>query len=93
VPSCADAVSREGHQGVRAEAACNVAVDLPALPMPPAITKSDEEFAELGMEFVWGADEIDLAALNVLFAAVRHACVASGTPEKMPQHGSVPEAV
>jgi hypothetical protein len=61
--------------------------------MPPAITKSDEEFAELGMEFVWGADEIDLAALNVLFAAVRHACVASGTPEKMPQHGSVPEAV
>lgn len=37
---------------------------------PPPITKSDERFLEDGMEFVWGAEGVNLAELNDLFQRV-----------------------
>ena len=39
------------------------------LPLPP-LTKSDDDFAALGVEFVEDADSIDLSELNDLFGRV-----------------------
>ena len=43
---------------------------MPACPSPPAISKPDEDFEDAGMEFVWGAADIDIKQLNNLFHLV-----------------------
>lgn len=53
-----------------------------AAPAPP-ISRSDEDFEQLGVEFVYGPEGIDLSELNDLFERVRsagtaHATTASG---------------
>ena len=40
------------------------------LPQPPPISRSDAQFLEEGMEFVWGSEGIRLAELNDLFQRV-----------------------
>lgn len=37
---------------------------------PPPISKSDDEFMNGGVEFVWGAESVDIAELNNLFEKV-----------------------
>ena len=36
----------------------------------PRVSKSDEAFAKDGVEFVWGADDVNVDELNDLFAKV-----------------------
>lgn len=37
----------------------------------PSISKSDEDFEKMGVEFVWGYHDINLEDLNDLFSRVR----------------------
>lgn len=54
-------------EGVSTDKACFMSDQQPP---PPTITKSDEDFAEEGLEFVWGLNGIVLDELNDLFQRV-----------------------
>ena len=47
----------------------------------PRISRTDQQFEEKGLEFVWGMDELSIDELNDLFVRVsRSACIEAAMP-------------
>jgi hypothetical protein len=61
------------HAELSVDGVCGRKADLMAgaQQAQPAISKSDEHFQAMGLEFVSGTDELSIADLNDLFSRVR----------------------
>jgi hypothetical protein len=56
-------------------ATLSINLEPPTQRQAPNISKSDEDFLEDGVEFVWGSDTINIGELNDLFEKVCHRSV------------------